>query len=69
MNNISKYIALFKIMHSVGNVNYAVSVVGKFILNSNYEKSLPLNIDSLDLICACSDEDDYLEKSKLCIIQ
>ena len=56
-------------MHSVGNVNYAVSVVGKFILNSNYEKSLPLNIDSLDLICACSDEDDYLEKSKLCIIQ
>ena len=46
-------------MDSVVNVDHAVSVVGKWIFDSNYEKYLPLNIDSLNLIFACSDEGDY----------
>ena len=49
-------------MCSVGDVNHAVSVVGKSIFDSNYKKSLPLNNDSLNLICACSDENDYFAK-------
>ena len=44
-------------MDSLGNVNHAVSAVGKWIFDSNYEKVLPLNIDSLNLIFACSDEE------------
>ena len=50
-------------MDSVGYMNHAVSVVGEWILYSNNEKALPLNIYSLNLICTCSDEDDYYAKS------
>ena len=31
MNNISEYVNLAQLMYSVGNVNYAVSVVGEWI--------------------------------------
>ena len=41
-------------MDSLGNVNYAISVVGNWIFDSNYEKSLVLNRESLDMICAPS---------------
>ena len=58
LNNISNYVTLVQLMYSVGNFNHTVSVVVKWIFDSNYEKSLPLNIDSLNLICACSDEDN-----------
>ena len=33
------------------NVNHAISVVGNWIFDSNYEKSLVLNRASLDIIC------------------
>ena len=49
-------------MDSVGNVNYPFSVFGKWIFGLNYKTYLTLNIDSLNLICACSDEDDYFVK-------
>ena len=49
-------------MDPVSNVNYTVSVVEKCILDSNYKNSMSLNIDSLNLFCDCSDEDDYLAK-------
>ena len=39
---------------SLGNVNYAISVVGYWIFDSNYEKALVLNRASLDMICAPS---------------
>ena len=37
-------------MDSLGNVNHAISVVGYCIFDSNYEKSLVLNRESLDMI-------------------
>ena len=43
-------------------MNHAVSVVGNCIFDSNDEKALPLNIGSLNLMCDCSDEDDYFSK-------
>ena len=39
-------------MDSLGNVNHAISVVGNWIFDSNYEKALVLNRASLDMICA-----------------
>ena len=41
-------------MDSLGNVNHAISVVGNWIFESNYEKLLVLNRESLDMICALS---------------
>ena len=52
-------------MDSVGNMNHAVSVVVKWVFDSNNENFLLLNIDSVDLICASSDEDDYYAKSQV----
>ena len=37
-------------MDSLGNVNHAISVVGYWIFDSDYEKSLVLNRESLDII-------------------
>ena len=45
-----------KLMDSLGKVNNELGVVVKFIFDSNYEKVFPLTIESLDLICAFSDE-------------
>ena len=44
MNIICEHVALVQLMESLRNVDYAVSVVGKWIFNSNYRKSLPLTI-------------------------
>ena len=41
-------------MDSLGNVNHAISVVGNWIFDSNYEKVLVLNRASLDMICTPS---------------
>ena len=41
-------------MDSIGNVNHAISVVGSWIFDSNYERALVLNKVSLDMICAPS---------------
>ena len=41
-------------MDSLGNVNHAISVVGNWIFDSNYEKALVLNRASLDMICTPS---------------
>ena len=46
----------------VDNVNYAVSVVVKWVFDSHYKKALPLIIDMFHLIFTCSDEDDYFAK-------
>ena len=37
-----------------GNVKHAISVIGYWIFESNYEKALVLNRESLDMICAPS---------------
>ena len=62
LNNFIKHVTLVQIMDSVGNVNHSVSVFGKWIFDSNCQQYFPLNIYSLNLMCACSDEDDYFEK-------
>ena len=41
-------------MYSLGNVNSAISFVGYLIFDSNYERSIILNIELLDIICAPS---------------
>ena len=38
-------------MDSLGHVNHAISVVGNWIFDSNYEIALVLNRASLDMIC------------------
>ena len=38
-------------MGSQGNLNRAISIVGHFIFDSNYEKALFLTQESLDIIC------------------
>ena len=42
-NNISEHLTLIKLMDSIGNANHAISVVGYWIFESNYEKELVLN--------------------------
>ena len=51
---ISEHVNLVKLMDSLGNVNHAISVVGYWVFDSNYEKSLVLNRESLDMICTPS---------------
>ena len=54
LEDISEKFTLVQLMDSLGNVNHAISVVGSWIFDSNYEKSLVLNRASLDMICASS---------------
>ena len=56
LNNISEHVTLVQIMDSLGNMNYAVNVIGKWIYDSSYRKTLALNIESLNSICSCSNE-------------
>ena len=42
-------------------MNHAVNATGKWIFDSNDYKAFSLAIESLNLICACSDEEEYFE--------
>ena len=44
-------------MKPLGNVNHALSVVGKWIFHSNFLKSLMLSIEYLSLVFSFSKED------------
>ena len=62
---ISANVTLVQLMDSLGNVNHAISVVGSWIFDSDYERELVLNKASLDMICAPSvseEQDAMLEK-------
>ena len=48
-------------MGSLVNVNHAISVVGSWIFDSNYERALVLNKASLDMICAPSVGEEQAE--------
>ena len=50
LTDISEHVTLVQLMDYLGNVNHAISVVGYWIFDSNYEKSLILNRESLDMI-------------------
>ena len=54
MEDISANVTLVQLMDSLVNVNHAISVVGSWIFDSNYERALVLNKASLDTICAPS---------------
>ena len=54
LKDISANVTLVQLMDSLGNVNHAISVVGSWIFDSNYERALVLNKTSLDMICAPS---------------
>ena len=41
-------------MGSLGNVNHDISFVGYWIFDSNYEKALVINRESLHIICTPS---------------
>ena len=51
LRDISEHVTLVKLMDSLGNANNDISVVGYWIFDSNYKKSLVLNRVSLDMIC------------------
>ena len=54
LTEITEHVPLAQLMDSLGNVNHAISVVGYWIFESNYETALVINIESLDMICAPS---------------
>ena len=51
---ISENFTLVQLIDSLGNLNHDISVVGYCIFDSNYEKALVINRESLDIICAPS---------------
>ena len=50
--DISENFTLVQLMDYLGNVNHAISFLGYWIFYSSYNKSLVLNIESLEIICA-----------------
>ena len=54
MKNITANVTLVQFMDSLRNVNRAISVVGSWIFDSNYERALFFNKESLDMVCAPS---------------
>ena len=54
LTDISEHVTLVKLMGYLSNFNHAISVVGYWMFDSNYEKVLVLNRESLDMICAPS---------------
>ena len=66
---ISENCTLIQFMDSLGNVNHAISVVGYWIFDSNYEKELLVNRESLDIICTPSvGEEHWLRLKKYLIL-
>ena len=54
LEDISANVTLVQLMDSLVNVNHAISVVGSWIFESNYEIAIVLNKASLEIICAPS---------------
>ena len=54
LTDISEHVTLVQLMDYLGNVSHAISVVGYWIFESNHEKTLLLNRELLDIICAPS---------------
>ena len=64
LEDISAHVTLVRLMYSYGNVNHAISVVGNWIFDSNYEKALVLNRELLDMIftpSVCEEQDAIFE--------
>ena len=50
IKNSSEKVTLFQLMDTVRNMNHAVSIDGNWIFDSNYDKFLTLEKESLDFI-------------------
>ena len=54
LTDISEHVTLVKLMDYLVNVNHAISFVGYWIFDSNYERALVRNRELLDIISASS---------------
>ena len=54
LTDISEHFTLLHLIDSLGNANHAISVVGYWLFDSNYEIVLVLNRESLGMFCAPS---------------
>ena len=54
LTDMNEHVTLFQLLDYLGNVNHDISVVRYQIFDSNYEKALVLNKESLDMIFAPS---------------
>ena len=50
LTDISEHVTLVQFMDYLGNLNHAISIVGYWIYDSNYDKALVPNIESLNII-------------------
>ena len=62
LNNISEPVTLEQLMGFLGNLDHAISTVGYWLFESNYEKSLVLYRKSLEIICAPSVVEEQVVK-------
>ena len=53
-NEISENISLMQLMDTLGNMNHAISILRSWVFHCYYEKSLFLEIESLNLIFSSS---------------
>ena len=60
LNDISEDLTLVQLVDSLGNMNNAISVVGYWIFDSNYEKALCLTHELLDIICSTPIEEELV---------
>ena len=51
LNNISENITKVQLTDSLGNANHAVSVVEKWIFDSNYENILAVDYKKINVTC------------------
>ena len=51
LSDISEDVTLVELMYSLGNVNRDISIVGHWIFDSKYNKSLCLTKKALGIIC------------------
>ena len=54
MTDISEHVTLVQLIDYLCNVNHAISVVGYWIFDSNYDRALVLNKEYLYMIFALS---------------
>ena len=62
LTDMSDNVTLVQLIYSLGNVNNAISVVGYWIFDSNYEKALVLDRELLDMICDPSIGEEQVAK-------
>ena len=62
LNDISENVTLVQLMDTLGNMNHDISILGYWIFDSNYEKSLCLTRESLDIIFSPSVGEEQVVK-------